>query len=46
MERKSDHKFYTSDIEAMKNRALDQQEKRKRARERRRIRIQGLSQNE
>ena len=39
-------KFYTSDIEAMKNRALDQQEKRKRARERRRIRIQGLSQNE
>ena len=34
-------KFYTNDIEAMRNRAQDQQNKRKRARERRIERIQG-----
>ena len=39
-------KFFTSDIEAMKNRALDQQDRRKKAKERRLIRIQGNSQNE
>ena len=35
-------KFYTNDIEAMRNRALDQKDKRKRARERRIERIHAV----